>query len=80
MNVKRLDLASCDHAASQLTGRATPGAHPWRPFDVALINRSALGYLLGRGYQLQSFPMIWFSDAELGQLDRYILFSPCFLA
>lgn len=49
-------------------------------FDVALINRSALGYLLGRGYQLQSSPMIWFSDTELGQLDRYILFSPCFLA
>jgi len=49
-------------------------------FDVALINRAALGHLLGRGYQLQSFPMILFADADLGQLDRYVLFSPSFLA
>jgi GNAT superfamily N-acetyltransferase len=49
-------------------------------FDVALINRAALDHLLGRGYRVQPFPMILFSDAELGQLDRYVLFSPAFLA
>lgn len=32
------------------------------------------------GYQLDSFPMIFFADADVGQLDRYILFSPPFLA
>ena len=56
------------------------GRAPEISFDVALINRAALDHLLGRGYRLQSFPMIFFSDAELGRLDRYVFFSPAFLA
>ena len=48
--------------------------------SVALINRAALDHLLGRGYRLQSFPMIFFSDVKLGRLDRYVFFSPAFLA
>lgn len=49
-------------------------------FDVALINRTALDYLLGRGYRLESFPMIFFADADLGRFDRYLSFSPSFIA
>jgi GNAT superfamily N-acetyltransferase len=48
-------------------------------FDVALINRTALDHLLGRGYRLESFPMVFFADANLGRFDRYVSFSPSLL-
>ncbi|HEX3759860.1 MAG TPA: hypothetical protein VHW23_14195 [Kofleriaceae bacterium] len=75
-----LDPAELPWLLADAESEAHSAGHAEISFNVALINRAALDHLLGRGYRLQSFPMIFFSDAELGRLDRYIFFSPAFLA
>jgi len=74
-----LDPADLPRLLADAETRAHRAGHPEVSFDVALTNRAAIDHLLGRGYQLQAFPMIFFADAELGQLDRYVFFSPSFL-
>ena len=46
--------------------------------EVPLINRAAVDYLLGRGYQLDSFFAFFMSDAPFGQFDHYLFPSPPF--
>jgi GNAT superfamily N-acetyltransferase len=75
-----LDPGDLPRVLADAETAAHRAGHPEVSFDVALVNRAALGHLLGRGYQLESFPMIFFADADLGQLDRYVFFSPSFLA
>jgi len=75
-----LDAADLPRLLADGESEAHRAGHPEVSFDVALTNRAALDHLLGRGYRLQAFPMILFSDAELGRLDRYVFFSPSFLA
>jgi GNAT superfamily N-acetyltransferase len=75
-----LDPSDLPRLLADAESAAHRAGHPEVSFDVALTNRSALDYLLGRGYQLESFPMLFFADTDLGQLDRYVFFSPCFLA
>jgi len=75
-----LDATDLPRLLADAESEAHRAGHPEISFDVALINRAALDHLLGRGYRLQSFPMIFFSDGELGRLDRYVFFSPAFLA
>jgi GNAT superfamily N-acetyltransferase len=74
-----LDPADLPRLLADAETHAHRAGHPDVSFDVALTNRAAIDHLLGRGYQLQAFPMIFFADTELGQLDRYVLFSPCVL-
>jgi hypothetical protein len=45
-------------------------------FEVPLINRSAVEYLLARGYRMEPFFAYYMSDAPLGRLENYIAFSP----
>jgi GNAT superfamily N-acetyltransferase len=47
-------------------------------FEVPLINRHAVDYLLGRGYRMDSFFAFHMCDAPLGQLENYIVTSPPF--
>jgi len=75
-----LDPSDLPRLLADAETEAHRAGHPEVSFDVALTNRAAIDHLLGRGYQLQAFPMIFFADAELGQLDRYVFFSPCLLA
>jgi len=75
-----LDPADLPRLLADAETWAHRAGHDEISFDTALTNRAALDHLLGRGYQLQSFPMILFADAELGQFDRYVLFSPPFVA
>jgi GNAT superfamily N-acetyltransferase len=46
--------------------------------EVPMINRSAIRYLLSRGYTLDSFFAFLLSDRPLGNFDHYILTSPPF--
>jgi GNAT superfamily N-acetyltransferase len=75
-----LDATDLPRLLADAESEAHRAGHLEISFDIALINRAALDHLLGRGYRLQSFPMIFFSDVELGRLDRYVFFSPAFLA
>ena len=58
------------HAAAR--GEAETG------FEVPLINRHAVDYLLRRGYLMDSFFAFYMSDAPLGQLENYVVTSPPF--
>jgi len=46
--------------------------------ELPLINETAVDYLLGRGYQMDSFIALFLSDKPFGQFDRYIFPSPPF--
>jgi hypothetical protein len=47
-------------------------------FEVPLINRAAVGHLLGRGYRLHPFFAFLMSDEPFGRFENYVLFSPPF--
>jgi len=64
-------LADAETTAAEM-GQATI------TFDVALVARSAVDHLLGRGYRIDPFVMLYFSDVEPAGLDRYVLTSPPF--
>jgi GNAT superfamily N-acetyltransferase len=47
--------------------------------EVPLVNQSAIGHLLGRGYMMDSFTAIFMSDVEFGDFGRYVFFGPPFM-
>lgn len=46
--------------------------------SVPLINRAAVAYLLGRGFQIEPFTILLYSDEPFGRFESYILSSPDF--
>lgn len=46
--------------------------------EAPLINHAAVDYLLRRGYQMDSFLVLFMSDTPFGQFDRYLFLSPPF--
>jgi GNAT superfamily N-acetyltransferase len=62
------------HAESHACGR-------WDRFglEVPLVNQSAVGHLLSRGYVMDSFTAVFMSDREFGDFTRYIFFGPPFM-
>jgi GNAT superfamily N-acetyltransferase len=46
--------------------------------ELPLINRAAVQYLLGRGYQIESFVVAAMSDEPFGKFENYICSSPPF--
>ena len=47
-------------------------------FDLALTNRTAIDHLLARGFRIDPFFLLFFSDGPIDGLDRYVLTSPPF--
>ena len=43
---------------------------------VPLVNRAAVGHLLGRGFRLEDFLLFLMSDAPFGAFERYVVTSP----
>lgn len=64
-------LADAETAAFE-TGQATVS------FDMALVARTAIDHLLARGFRVDPFLMLFFSDGRVDGLDRYVLTSPPF--
>jgi hypothetical protein len=46
--------------------------------ETPTINRAAVDYLLGRGYQMDSFMAVFMSNEPFGQFEHYIVTSPPF--
>lgn len=46
--------------------------------ELPMINRVAVQYLLGRGYQLESFVVVAMSDEPFGKFENYVFSSPPF--
>jgi ribosomal protein S18 acetylase RimI-like enzyme len=46
--------------------------------QIPLINQSAVGYLLERGYRFEDFTALFMSDEAFGKFENYIFTSPPF--
>jgi hypothetical protein len=46
--------------------------------SLPLINKSAVDHLVGRGFQLEPFTVLFMSDQPFGQFESYIISSPDF--
>lgn len=47
-------------------------------FEIPMINRAAVEYLLARKYKLDAFYTFFMSDAEFGKFENYVFTSPPF--
>jgi GNAT superfamily N-acetyltransferase len=59
---------------------AARAGHPTVTFDLALTARTGFDHLLSRGYRIDPFVMVFFTDGPIEGLDRYVLTSPPFFA
>ncbi len=66
--------AALAHAESQAARRGDGETG----FEVPLVNKAAVDYLLKRGYQMDSFMAFFMSDEPFGKFENYIFPSPPF--
>ena len=59
---------------------AAEAGHDRVTFDLPLIARTAIDHLLARGFRVDAFLMLYFTDGPTDGLDRYVLTSPPFFA
>ena len=59
---------------------AAAAGHATVTFDLPLIARTGFDHLLARGFRLDPFLMLYFTDGPIDDLDRYVLTSPPFFA
>lgn len=59
---------------------AAEAGHATITFDMALTARTAWEYLLDRGFRVDPFVMLLFTDGPADGMDRYVLTSPPFFA
>jgi len=73
-------LEATDYPAilAYLENTAAGDGREYIGFEVPLCNRTAVDYLLSRGYQIESFFALFMSSQPPGNLDHYILTSPPF--
>lgn len=45
-------------------------------FDIPMLNRAAVEYVLAHKYQLEPFVTLFMSDAPLGNFEKYVLTGP----
>ena len=75
-------LSSGDLPALLADGEAAAAraGHATVTFDTPMTCRAAIDHLLGRGFRIDPFVMLFFTDGPIDGLDRYILTSPPFFA
>lgn len=73
-------LDASDFPAVLARGETEAAARDDEEFGVTLplINRSAVDYLLGRGFELDPYTILFFSDEPFGRFENYIISSPDF--
>ncbi len=59
---------------------AAAAGHATVTFDLALTARPAIDHLIGRGFRVDPFVMLFFTDGSVNGFDRYVLTSPPFFA
>jgi GNAT superfamily N-acetyltransferase len=59
---------------------AAEAGHANVTFDLPLVARAGFDHLLARGFRLDPFLMLYFTDGPSDRLDRYVLTSPPFFA
>jgi hypothetical protein len=57
---------------------AARAGHAFATFDTPMVARPAIDHLLGRGFRVDPFVMLVFTDGPIDRLDGYVLTSPPF--
>ena len=73
-----LEAADLPVLLADAESAAFEAGHATVSFDVALIAQTAIDHLLGRGFRVDPFLMLFFTDGPVDGLDRYALTSPPF--
>jgi GNAT superfamily N-acetyltransferase len=73
-----LEAADLPVLLADAESAAFEAGHATVSFDVALIAQTAIDHLLGRGFRVDPFLMLFFTDGPVDGLDRYVLTSPPF--
>jgi GNAT superfamily N-acetyltransferase len=73
-----LDAADYPAVLAHAEAQAAARADEETGFEVPLINRHAVDYLLRRGYRMDSFFAFHMCDESIGKLENYIVTSPPF--
>jgi hypothetical protein len=66
--------AALAHSAAQAAARGDQETG----FEVPLINRAAVDYLLSHDYRMDPFFAFYLCDAPVGHLENYVVTSPPF--
>lgn len=74
-------LDAADFPAVLARGESEAAARNEATFrlKVPLVNRAAVDHLLGRGYRLEAFSLLFMSDEAFGAFENYIVTNPPFL-
>ena len=75
-----LDAADLPVLLADAETHAAETGQPTVAFDLAMTARTALDHLLPRGFRVDPFVMLFFTDGPTDGLDRYVLTSPPFFA
>jgi ribosomal protein S18 acetylase RimI-like enzyme len=70
--VAMLDPADVPAALAHLETKAHEAGMEWLSPSVPLVNTAAVGWLLGRGFHIDPFYVLYLSDPPLPGLDRYL--------
>jgi GNAT superfamily N-acetyltransferase len=57
---------------------AAAAGHDTITFDLPLVARTGIDHVLARGFRIDPFVMLFFTDGPIDGLDRYVLTSPPF--
>ncbi|CAA9542091.1 MAG: hypothetical protein AVDCRST_MAG49-916 [uncultured Thermomicrobiales bacterium] len=73
-------LDPADFPAVLARGEAEAAARGEEEFgmNVPLVNRDAVDHLLGRGFRLEDFTVLFLSDEAFGRFEHYIVSTPDF--
>ena len=72
------DPADFPSVLSHAERMAVTGGRQYIGFEVPMVNRAAVDYLLVQRYRIDNFIALWMCDEMFGNFDRYIVTSPPF--
>jgi len=75
-----LDARDLPRVLADAESAAATAGHASVSFDLPLVARSGIDHLLARGFRIDPFVMLYFTDGPIEGLDRYVLTSPPFFA
>ncbi len=76
--IAALDPADLPVLLADAESAAAAAGHDLITFDLPLIARTGVDHLLSRGFRVDPFLMLFFSDGPVDGMDRYVLTSPPF--
>ena len=76
--IAALDATDLPVLLADAESAAAAAGHDLVTFDLPLVARTAVDHLLSRGFRVDPFLMLFFSDGPVDGMDRYVVTSPPF--